>query len=143
MRLFIVGYRLKPRYLLFIFCFLYDRVRVSAPDGSSPRVHMRLGTVGYGLRIRHLISSLCFSQPITRDLLDIGRRYAAMEAEVARLSQQSAELQGRPLLFLLLTLFRYASSLLRMAMGTRYPQTRWVPALNGEGLVEKKTRAAT
>ena len=23
----------------------------------------------------------------------------------------------------------------RMAMGTRSPQTRWVPALNGEGLV--------
>ena len=44
-------------------------------------------------------------QPVTRELLDIGRRYAAMEAEVARLSQQSAELQGKPPLFLLLTFF--------------------------------------
>ena len=38
-----------------------------------------------------------------RDLLGIGRRYAAMEAEIARLSQQSAELQGRLLLFVQLS----------------------------------------
>lgn len=31
---------------------------------------------------------------------------------------------------------------LRMAMGTRYPITRWVPALNGAGLVKKKTRGS-
>jgi hypothetical protein len=29
-------------------------------------------------------------------------------------------------------------SRLRMTMDTRYPLTRWIPALNGEGLVGKK-----
>ena len=38
-----------------------------------------------------------------RDLQGIGRCYAAMEAEIARLNQQSAELQGRLLLFVQLS----------------------------------------
>ena len=54
------------------------------------------------------------SQPVARELLDIGRRYAAMEAEVARLSQQSAELQGKPPLFPLLKFICCTFSLLNI-----------------------------
>ena len=63
---------------------------------------MRLGTVKYGLRDKCFNLLLVISQSVTRDLLNIGRHYAAMEAEIPRLHQQSAELQGKPILVLLL-----------------------------------------
>ena len=77
--------------------------------GVAPRAHMRLGTVGYRLRAKCFNLLLVIPQPVMRNLLDIGRRYAAMEAEIARLNQQSAELQGKPLLFLF---FRFLIRLL-------------------------------
>ena len=44
---------------------------------------------------------LLVMQPLTLELMDIGHRYAAMEAEIAWFHQQSTELQGKPFLFLL------------------------------------------
>ena len=41
---------------------------------------------------------LCFVQPMTLELLGIDCRFAAMEAEKARLERESAELRGSPFL---------------------------------------------
>ena len=55
---------------------------------------MRLVTVGHRLKFCVPDDLLVLLQPVVRELLDVGRRYAFMEAEVARLSQQTAGLQG-------------------------------------------------
>ena len=41
------------------------------------------------------MTSFVMLQPVVLDLLNVGRRYALMETEIARLNQQTASLQGK------------------------------------------------
>ena len=81
------------------------RVRDSAPDGSNPRVCGRLNSVVYRLKFVPNSSFFVLVQPMTLELLGVGRRFAAMEAEKTRLERESAELQGLSFIFRCFGLF--------------------------------------